>query len=101
MDVRLEGPIDEAAALRTWIYAFMSRPAAGGGTAERDFFSVTLIPTGDQFVCNLKFQDHEAGAAFVEQLPLALRRHVMTFAGAQRLPVSDTLLSAAAQGKNL
>jgi hypothetical protein len=97
MDVRLEGPIDEAAALRSWIYSFMSRLAADGGTAERDFFSVTLIPTGDQFLCNLKFQDHEAAAAFVEQMPVALRRKVMTFEGAQRPPVSDTLLSASAQ----
>jgi hypothetical protein len=97
MDVRIEGPIDEAAALRSWIYAFLSRLAAGDGPAESDFFSVTLIPTGDQFVCNLKFQDPVAGTAFIDHLPAALKRNVVTFEGAPRPPPVSALLSATAQ----
>jgi hypothetical protein len=78
MYVCLEGPITEAAELRSCIYSFMSRLAERCETAESDFFSVTLIPTGDQFACNLRFPDRARAAAFVDHLPVALRRHVLT-----------------------
>jgi hypothetical protein len=93
MDVRLEGPITEAAAVRSCVYSFVSRRAETGGTAESDFFSVTLIPTGDAFVCDLRFPDPKSAAAFLAHLPVALRRNVMTTKGS---PPPATLLGATA-----
>jgi hypothetical protein len=75
MDIRLEVPVAASEGMRSGIYAFISRFAerTDGGDP---YVSITIIPTGADFVYHLRFSNPEAGAAFVDYLPTVFQGDV-------------------------
>jgi hypothetical protein len=71
VDVRLEVPSSESDAVRSGIYGFISRFAERHGEDDQ-FFSITIIPSGVEFIYDLTISNPAAAAAFVDFLPSVL-----------------------------